>query len=738
MDFRFGFQCADSIINKNQIKFQLKSTQFIALHSDILIAVARNMWELVLIAAMLIAAYMAWNIGANDVANAMGTSVGSGALTLKRAILVAAIFEFMGAVFFGSHVTDTIRKGVLDFGDGDFGYDLSQKLMYGFMAALLAAAIWLTVATKMGLPVSTTHSIVGGVIGVGLFIQPSSVNWGKVSEIILSWVISPLLGAVLAFLSFYAIKKLIMEHEYPLQRTKLLAPILAFPTFFVLAFALQFKALKGFFKNLDSRGIIDSDNWLPAKENGSFNPMSDSAWIPFNNILVAIAIGTVASMVMAAAIRRYKFKEEGYAGMERVFIWLQIITACYVAFAHGANDVANAIGPMAAIWDISTSADGTLSKDSVDVPIGLLILGGIGITIGVATWGYKVMDTIGKKITHITPSRGFAAEFGAATTVLIFSMPFLAVPISTTHTLVGAVVGVGLAGGASAVDFKVFAKIAGSWVASLPFAGIGAVILYVLFAGSGVNVVIVLILAAVGLVYVMSRDEPEAEPVPIVQDETPVGEDGEGKGILDLFHGHAAAVEETVNHMLAAVSKAVKGEDPSKEIKATQDAELKADQLKTKTRESMAGVRMAFSKETFLHMISRQDRIADYAQNVAEQLSFRPLYDNDRARELVQIHAEKVVETVKVYEDTVELLKDLAYSAFSKKEQHTLMEMIKVVNELEHKADEAEREAAAFVFSEGDDDPLGAMHMYRVLQRLDDVANAAEKAANAFLPIVTN
>ena len=693
------------------------------------------MWELVLIAAMVIAAYMAWNIGANDVANAMGTSVGSGALTLKRAILVAAIFEFLGAVLFGSHVTDTIRKGVLDFGGEDFSYDLSQKLMYGFMAALLAAAIWLTVATKMGLPVSTTHSIVGGVIGVGLFIQPSSVNWGKVTEIILSWVISPLLGAVLAFLSFYAIKKLIMEHEYPLQRTKRLAPLLAFPTFFVLAFALQFKALKGFFNNLDSRGIIDSDNWLPAKENGSFNPMSDSAWIPLNNILVAIAIGIVASMVMAAAIRRYKFKEEGYAGMERVFIWLQIITACYVAFAHGANDVANAIGPMAAIWDISTSADGTLSADSVDVPIGLLLLGGIGITIGVATWGYKVMDTIGKKITHITPSRGFAAEFGAATTVLIFSMPFLAVPISTTHTLVGAVVGVGLAGGASAVDFKVFAKIAGSWVASLPFAGVGAIILYILFAGSGINVVIVLILAAAGVIYLMSRDEPEKEVEPIVQEETPFSE--EGGSILDLFHEHAAAVEETVNHMLAAVSKAVRGEIPIKEIKATQDAELKADELRTKTRESMAGVRMAFSKETFLHMISRQDRIADYAQNVAEQLSFRPLYDNDKARRLVQIHAEKVAETVKVYEDTVEILKDLAYSAFSKKEQHTLMEMIKAVNELEHEADEAEREAAAFVFSEGDDDPLGAMHMYRVLQRLDDVANAAEKAANAFIPIVT-
>ncbi len=698
------------------------------------------MWEVILFASLVIAAYMAWNIGANDVANAMGTSVGSGALTLKRAILVAALFEFCGAVFFGSHVTDTIRKGVLDFGGEDFGYEISQKLMYGFMAALLSAAIWLTVATKMGLPVSTTHSIVGGVIGVGLFIQPSSVNVGKVIEIILSWIASPLLGAVLAFLSFYVIKKLIMEHDDPLTRTRSLAPVLAFPTFAILGLALQFKALKGFFKNLDGRGLIESSKWLPAKEDGSWNPFSDVAWIPFNSILVASIIGLIASLLMRKALKRYEFKEEGYAGVERVFIWLQIITACYVAFAHGANDVANAIGPMAAIWDISTSPTGTLSPNKVEVPIGLLLLGGIGITIGVATWGYKVMDTIGKKITHITPSRGFAAEFGAATTVLIFSMPFLAVPISTTHTLVGAVVGVGLAGGASAVDFRVFAKIAGSWVASLPVAGIGSIVLYILFAGSPTNVIIVLPLAILAVIYVMKNDsvvtEHDEDRGTIIQVETPVGK--EGSGILDLFHKHASAVEETVTGMLEAVSKAVSGEIPEQEIIATQEAELRADLLKNKMRDSLSGVRLAFNRDTFLHMITRQDRIADYAQNVAEQLSFRILYENEKARTLVVEHAERVAMTVRKYEDAVELLKELAYSGFSRKEQQSLLGMIREVNLLEHEADEAEREAAAHVFSEGDDNPLAAMHMYRVLQRLDDVANAAEKAANAFLPLASD
>ena len=689
------------------------------------------MIELIVVLGVLIAAYMAWNIGANDVANAMGTSVGSGALTLRRAIIVAAVFEFLGAVLFGSHVTDTIRKGVLTFDESEMEM-FSEQLMYGFMAALLAAAIWLTVATKWGLPVSTTHSIVGGVIGMGLYIHPAAVNWGKVLEIVLSWVASPLLGGILAFLSFWAIKKIIMEHENPVERTRRVAPILALPTFFVLGLALQFKALKGLYKNLGK------EHWLPAEEGTSFNPLVEGAWIPINALLVALAIGILASTVMYLVLRRYEFKEEGYAGVERVFIWLQIITACYVAFAHGANDVANAIGPMAAIYQIAT--DGVLIAEA-QVPLGLLLLGGVGITVGVATWGYKVMDTIGKKITHITPSRGFAAEFGAATTVLIFSMPFLAVPISTTHTLVGAVVGVGLAGGASAVDFRVFAKIAASWVASLPVAGVGAVIFFMLFALNPMNVLIVCLLSLASVVYVMTRPEIEIDAieVPIVLSEMPMGEPtpGAARSVFQVFHDHAVAVETTVDHMLKAVSDAVSGRDTSESIRATQEAELIADGIKAEIRDMLGtGVRLAVNKGAFLHMVARQDRIADYAQNVAEQLSFRPLYADEKARKLLLTMAETVSATVSKYEDTVEVLQDFANSGFAKKEGAGLRQLIREVNLLEHKADEAEVSAASHVFSAGDDDPLAAMHMYRVLQRLDDVANACEKAANAFLPII--
>ncbi len=696
---------------------------------------------LILSVALLVCAYMAWNIGANDVANAMGTSVGSGALTLRRAIIVAAVFEFAGAVFFGSHVTDTIRKGVLDFGEDGFSRELSQNLMYGFMSALLAAAIWLTIATKFGLPVSTTHSIVGGVIGMGLWIQPSSVNWGKVGEIVLSWVASPLLGGIIAYFSFVLIRKLIFNHEKPLERTRSLAPLLALPTFFVLGLALQFKGLKGFYKNLDGAGYIDKENWLPPKDGITFNPFLEGAWIPLNSLLVALAIGGLASTALWFVLRKYEFKEEGYAGVERVFIWLQVITACYVAFAHGANDVANAIGPMAAIYDIATSAKGVLSPDQVGVPIGLLLLGGAGITVGVATWGYKVMDTIGKKITHITPSRGFAAEFGAATTVLIFSMPFLAVPISTTHTLVGAVVGVGLAGGASSVDFRVFGKIAASWVASLPFAGFGAVLFYILFNGNPTNVAIVTILAIAATGYILVKKEIETvDEQTMVVAESPdeiASKDGIKPSPFELFHNHAKAVENTVNCMLKAVTFASEGKDASKSIKATIEAELEADNIKNELREEIrTGVRITIGHDNFMQMIARQDRIADYAQNVAEQLSFRNLFENKEARNQLVKMGEAVSLTVAKYEDTVEQLKNLSHSGFSRKEMNVLFDLISEVNQLEHEADLVERNAATIVFSQGDDDALAAMHMYRVLQRLDDVANACEKAANAFLALL--
>ena len=701
---------------------------------------------LVLLVSVLVCAYLAWNIGANDVANAMGTSVGSRALTLKQAVIVAAIFEFVGAFFAGDAVTDTVRKGILvvDFDNQAMVDAISADLMYGFIAAMMAAAVWLTIATRYGLPVSTTHSIIGGIVGVGLVIEvqheTSLIDWEVVEKVAMSWVASPVMGGLFAFFTFWVIREAILDTTDPEARARWMAPILAIPTFFVLGLALQFKALKGFFaKAQDSGWIGDKYDWLPVKEDGSWNPMMDNAWFPINSLILAGIISIIAAVILAYILRNYDFKgeEEGFHGVERIFVWLQVIAAAYVAFAHGANDRSNAIGPMAAVYQV-LSNDGQLEAVA-DVPTWLVLLGSAGIAIGVVTWGWRVMETIGSKITDITPTRGFAATFGAATTVLIFSMPFLAVPVSTTHTLVGAVVGVGLAGGAKAVDFRVFGKIIASWLASLPAAGFGAIVIYVACGSQALNMLIVIpiALALVGYVIWSTRDGE------IFVDEALAEADGSEAGTptyFELFHAHAEAVEETVNHMLTAVNVAADGGDPSEAIEATISAELRADNVKNDLRRRVGSGKwnLLMRSDDFYHMLARQDRIADYAQNVAEQLSFRPLYDNAEAKALLKEMAGAVAKTAATYEDAVEALRDMTLSGYTKAGRERLGELIDDVNLAEHESDLVESRAAGFVFSIGEDDPLAAVHMYRVLQRLDDVSNACETAANAFLPMVYN
>ena len=705
---------------------------------------------LLLIVALAVCAYMAWNIGANDVANAMGTSVGSRALTLKQAVIIAALFEFAGAFFAGDAVTETVRKGILtvDFElaetDIELFTRLSQDLALGFVAAMMAAAVWLTVATRMGLPVSTTHSIIGGIIGVGLILEvqynQELIDWTVVRKVVMSWVASPLIGGVLAFLSFTVVRATILDADNPTERAKTLAPLLALPTFFVLGLALLFKALKGFFGRLESNGIIaDKYAWLPVKENGSFNPFAENAWFPINALLFALAVGIVASITLHFVLRKVDLDAEarGFKGVERIFVWLQIITAAYVAFAHGANDRSNAIGPMAAVYQVLSSETGMLAQKA-DIPLWLILIGSAGIAIGVVTWGWRVMETIGSKITDITPTRGFAAEFGAATTILAFSMPFLAVPVSTTHTLVGAVVGVGLAGGAKNVDFRVFGKIAASWVASLPAAAFGSVVLLVLSGGDFLTMVVLVTLAFVGVATVMWRTKDNE--IHVEDALADIGGEGTAATPLEVFREHAAAVTTTVDRMLEAVDAAIAGNDALEEaVKATHDAEHAADGLKASLREALStpSVRLIASTEEKLHMITRQDRIADYAENVAEQLAFRPLYDNEDAKANLKEMAMAVKACVDAYEETVRALRDYGLSGETRKGANELRALIRTVNQLEHEADLLEAKAAGHVFSSGDDHALAAMHMYRVLQRLDDVANACERAANAFLPLLS-
>lgn len=400
---------------------------------------------------------MAWGIGANDVANAMGTSVGSGALTFRRAIIIAGIFEFAGAVLVGASVTSTVKEGIID-PQAFVGEPL--KFVYGMLAALLAAALWLAIATYYSLPVSTTHSIVGAVTGFGLVaLGTSGVEWPVVQKIVLSWLVSPILGGVIAVVVFLIIRKTVLERPDPVAAARNGAPWFVFATIVIIVFSVLYKGLKNL--KLD---------------------------FSFSTALVyTLAIGLFVAGIVQLVVSRQRKGEvapevraasptslrERHLKVESVFAWLQIFTAISVAFAHGANDVANAVGPLAGI--VSVASEGAVVAKAA-VPFWVLVLGGVGIVIGLATYGYRVIRTIGEKITELTPTRGYAAEIGAAITILAFSR--LGVPISTTHTLVGAVIGVGLARGIPALDFKVVGRIFLSWAATLPIAAATAALIY--------------------------------------------------------------------------------------------------------------------------------------------------------------------------------------------------------------------------------------------------------------------
>ncbi len=400
--------------------------------------------------AGVLALYMAWAIGANDVANAMGTSVGSGALTVWGAILVAAIFEFAGAFFAGGHVTDTVRKGMLDI--SLIGRD---QLIYGMLGSLAAAGTLLVGATRFGLPVSTTHSIVGAIVGFGVVsIGPEVVNWGKIGQIVLSWLTSPLLAGVIAFGIFQFTRAKVLDTKDPVAQIRKLGPVFFFLVFFIIGLVTLFKGLKPLKLDLNlTQALIGST-----------------------------LLGFIGSGLGIFFIRRVQLGQEDpkdrFSRVEKIFVVLQILTACAIAFAHGSNDVANAIGPLAAISSAISGAD---LGGKASVSPWMLAIGGIGIIFGLATWGYRVMETVGKRITELTPSRGFAAQLAAATTIVVASR--MGIPISTTHTLVGAVLGVGLARGISALDLRVVGKIIASWVATLPIAAGLSMFFYFFFKG---------------------------------------------------------------------------------------------------------------------------------------------------------------------------------------------------------------------------------------------------------------
>ena len=385
-------------------------------------------------AALLVGVYMAWSIGANDVANAMGPSVGTGAITLRQAVIIAAVFELIGAFFVGSHVTDTIRKGILHA--EPFIRD-PEALVRGMFAALLGAAVWLHIASHYGLPVSTTHSIVGAILGFGVLSGGfGAIRYAVLGRIVGSWFLSPLMGGLISFGVFTYVRRTILTAGDPRRAVEGKGRYLVGLVVSILALSIIYKGLK----NLK----MDLPVW--------------------EALIIALLCGIVLGTLGDWFIRSYLVREaEGLEYAEKVFRWLQVVTACYVAFAHGANDVANAIGPLAVVV---AGIQGAVVSLKVQVPLWLLAMGGLGIVLGLATYGYRVIETVGKNITDMTPSSGFSATFGAATTVLLFSK--LGMPISTTHTLVGAVIGVGLARGISALNLRMVWTILKSWVATIP------------------------------------------------------------------------------------------------------------------------------------------------------------------------------------------------------------------------------------------------------------------------------
>ena len=408
--------------------------------------------EIIVVATIVVGFYMAWNIGANDVANSMACAVGSRALTIFWAVVLAGICNFCGAVLVGSHVSDTVRQGIIDT---QVFTDDPRMLAHGMLCALLAAAVWLNLASYFGMPVSTTHSIVGAIVGFGILQAGlGHVHWAKLGQIVASWFISPLAGGIMAFVIFKLILRYILSAEEPVAAARKGVPVCVFVVFTTIILAIIYKGLKNLHLDLSAPAAI----------------------------ALSILCGLLAAGVSRLLTRRNRNcssespLEEQLLQVEKTFAVLVIISSCTVAFAQGANDVANAIGPLAAVVEIvKTNA----IPGRVPVSIGFLVIGGLGIAIGLATFGYRVMRLVGTKVTEITPSRGVAANLAGMMTVLACSK--MGLPVSTTHTMIGAILGVGLARGITAINRKVVKSIFTSWLATVPIAA-GLTVLFYLIA----------------------------------------------------------------------------------------------------------------------------------------------------------------------------------------------------------------------------------------------------------------
>lgn len=404
-------------------------------------------YQIILILAVVCSFFMAWGVGANDAANAMATSVGSKAITLKHAIVIAIIFEFLGAFLAGGEVTETVRKGILHT---EMLHDNGMTLILGMLASLLAAGSWLLIASLKGWPVSTTHSIIGAIVGFGLFVLgKEAVQWSTIGAIVASWVISPVISGIIAFCLFLSVQYLILNKNNVYQAAVHYIPFYMFFTAFIISLITIRKGLQHVGLNLSNLEGL--------------------------GLSLIISIGcTIAGIFFIRQINDFTHGGRFNHPVERIFTLLMVFTACAMAFAHGSNDVANAVGPLSAIFS-------TLMHNGKITPLShtsswILLVGALGIALGLMTMGYRVMATVGQKITELTPSCGFAAELATASTVVIASGT--GIPVSTTHTLIGAVVGVGLVKGAKHLNWSIIRSIILSWVITIPIGAILSIIFY--------------------------------------------------------------------------------------------------------------------------------------------------------------------------------------------------------------------------------------------------------------------
>lgn len=404
---------------------------------------------ILLVTAIALCFFMTWGVGANDLANVMSTTMGSKAVTVKQAMIIAVIFEFAGAFLGGEGVTETMRDGIINSSEL-----VHQPLVMieGMLSVLLACTIWMNLASFLGVPISITNALVGSMVGFGsLVLGSKAVHWGQVSHIAIGWITSPLIAGITSYLLFQSIQQTIFVKNNPLQRAKYYIPIYLFLVGTILSFITVFKGLKHF-------GI-------------QFNLTQNITITLLSSLLItAIGLFFINRIPEVPKIRR----RERFLQVEKYFAVLMALTACAMVFAHGSNDIALAVGPLSVIYSLVIDPQQSLS--AYNYPAWIILLGCVGAISGLLIYGRKVIETVGSAITALTPSRAFAATLAAATTVVVATST--GIPVSATQTLVGAVLGVGLARGIGALNLIVIRNIFMSWILTLPAASLLTILIY--------------------------------------------------------------------------------------------------------------------------------------------------------------------------------------------------------------------------------------------------------------------